>query len=135
MLDKAPAGAAWVPAVQQALAKLKGGSPTAQANPQPGAPPIAGNAAPSEKEMAAASQMTPAQRGEMIRGMVARLADRLKTDGADVDGWMRLVRAYVVLGERDKATAAIADARRALGSDPDKVRRIDDLAKGLGLNG
>lgn len=135
MLDKAPAGATWVPAVQQALAKLKGGSPTAQANPQPGAPPIAGNATPSEQEMAAASQMTPAQRGEMIRGMVARLADRLKTDGTDVDGWVRLVRAYVVLGERDKATAAIADARRALGSDPDKVRRIDDLAKGLGLNG
>jgi cytochrome c-type biogenesis protein CcmH len=135
MLDKAPAGATWVPAVQQALAKLKGGSPTAQANPQPSAPAIAGNAAPSEQEMTAASQMTPTQRGEMIRGMVARLADRLKTDGADVDGWMRLVRAYVVLGERDKATAAVADARRALGRDPDKVRRIDDLAKGLGLNG
>jgi cytochrome c-type biogenesis protein CcmH len=135
MLDKAPAGATWVPAVQQALAKLKGGSPTAQANPQPSAPAIAGNAAPSEQEMTAASQMTPTQRGEMIRGMVARLAERLKTDGADVDGWMRLVRAYVVLGERDKATAAVADARRALGRDPDKVRRIDDLAKGLGLNG
>jgi cytochrome c-type biogenesis protein CcmH len=135
MLDKAPAGAAWVPAVRQALANLRGRSPAAQVDRQPSVAPIAGNAAPSGQEMAAASQMTPEQRGEMIRGMVARLADRLKTDGADVDGWMRLVRAYVVLGERDKATAAAADARRALGSDPDKVRRIDDLAKGLGLSG
>ena len=76
-----------------------------------------------------------AQRGEMIGGMVARLADRLKRDGSDVEGWLRLVRAYVVLGERDKANATIVDARRALASDPGKVRRIDDLAKGLGLSG
>ena len=39
----------------------------------------------------------------MIRGMVARLADQLKQNGADVDGWQRLLRAYMVLGERDKA--------------------------------
>ena len=79
--------------------------------------------------------MTEAQRNEMIHAMVARLADRLKQDGSDLEGWLRLVRGYMVLGDRDKASAAVADARRALASDPDKVRRIDDLAKGLGLNG
>ena len=42
----------------------------------------------------------------MIRAMVARLADKLKQDGSDLDGWQRLLRAYVVLGERDKAVAA-----------------------------
>ena len=79
--------------------------------------------------------MTAEQRGEMIRGMVARLAGRLKENGSDVEGWLRLVRAYMVLGERDKASAAAADARRALASDPDKLHRIDELAKGLGLEG
>ena len=54
----------------------------------------------------------------MIRGMVARLADRLRDDGADVEGWVRLVRAYVVLGDRDKAKSAAADAKRALGATP-----------------
>ena len=44
----------------------------------------------------------------------ARLADRLHADGNDVDGWLRLVRAYAVLGDRDKAKDAAADARRAL---------------------
>ncbi len=62
--------------------------------------------------------MNDEQRTEMIRGMVQRLADRLHTDGNDVDGWLRLVRAYVVLGDRDKAKDAAADARRALAAVP-----------------
>jgi cytochrome c-type biogenesis protein CcmH len=41
----------------------------------------------------------------------------------------------MVLGERDKARAAAADARRALASEADKVQRIDELVKGLGLEG
>jgi len=41
----------------------------------------------------------------------------------------------MVLGERTKAQAAIADARRALASDADKLRRVDEVAKGLGLDG
>jgi cytochrome c-type biogenesis protein CcmH len=72
---------------------------------------------------------------EMIRGMVSRLAERLKQDGSDFDGWMRLVRSYVVLGERDKAAAAAADARRIIGNDADKRRRFDEFVKSLGLEG
>jgi cytochrome c-type biogenesis protein CcmH len=79
--------------------------------------------------------MSEKDRGEMIRGMVARLADRLKSDSHDVDGWQRLLRAYMVLGEREKANAAAADARRALANDPDKLRRIEDMIKNLGLEG
>ncbi len=71
----------------------------------------------------------------MVQGMVARLAERLKNDGSDVEGWLRLLRSYMVLGERDKALAAAADARRALASDPEKLRRVNELIKGLGLEG
>jgi len=85
--------------------------------------------------MAAASSMNEKDRSEMIRGMVARLADRLKENGNDIEGWQRLLRAYMVLGERDKAKLAAADAKRALASDPDKVRAIDEMIKGLGLEG
>ena len=45
------------------------------------------------------------------------------------------MRAYVVLGDRDKAKDAAADARRALAEHPDEIKRIDDLVKGLGLEG
>jgi cytochrome c-type biogenesis protein CcmH len=41
----------------------------------------------------------------------------------------------MVLGESDKARAAADDARHALVSDPEKLRQLDDLVKGLGLKG
>ena len=75
------------------------------------------------------------QNSEMIRGMVARLADRLKKDGSDFDGWLQLLRSYVVLGERNKAVSAAADARQAIGGDMEKRRRLDDFVKSLGLDG
>jgi cytochrome c-type biogenesis protein CcmH len=75
------------------------------------------------------------QNSEMIRAMVARLADRLKKDGSDFDGWLQLLRSYVVLGERNKAVSAAADARHAIGGDVEKRRRLDDFVKSLGLDG
>jgi len=121
LLAEAPAGAPWVGFVREALARATG-SPVAA----PG---------PSTNDIAAASNMSDDQRRDMVQGMVARLADRLHDNGADVDGWLRLVRAYVVLGDRDKAKNAAADAKRALGDRPDDIKRIDDLVKGLGLEG
>lgn len=41
----------------------------------------------------------------------------------------------MVLGERDKASAAAGDARKALAADPDKLKRIEDMIKSLGLEG
>ena len=87
----------------------------------------------------ATEQRAPVQDGnqtnEMIRGMVARLAERLQKDGSDLEGWLQLMRSYVVLGERDKALSAAADARQAIGGDQDKRRRFDDFVKSLGLDG
>ena len=90
---------------------------------------------PTAQDVAAAGQMSDEGRRDMIRGMVARLSDRLHQNGGDVEGWLRLVRAYAVLGERDKAKDAAADARRALADRPDGIKLIDDLVKGLGLEG
>src|SRR5262245_19055015 len=90
---------------------------------------------PSAEDVAAASRLAPDQQMAMIQTMVTRLADRLQRDGTDIDGWQRLVRAYMVLGDRDKALTAVGDARRALASEPEKLRKIDELVKGLGLEG
>jgi cytochrome c-type biogenesis protein CcmH len=121
MLAEAPKGAPWVGFVRQALARVSGG-------------PVA-TVEPSTADVSAAADMSADARRDMIRGMVARLAGRLHDNGADVEGWLRLVRAYVVLGDRAKAKDAAADAKRALGERPDDIRRIDDLVKGLGLEG
>ena len=61
---------------------------------------------PSSEDMAAASEMTPEEQAEMIRGMVQNLADRLKENPNDIEGWKRLAQAYMVLGEKDKAIEA-----------------------------
>ena len=121
MLAESPTGAPWVAFVRQALARVSGG-------------PVA-TVEPSTADISAVANMSEDARRDTIRGMVARLADRLHDNGGDVEGWLRLVRAYVVLGDRTKAKDAAADAKRALGERPDDVRRIDDLVKGLGLEG
>ena len=122
MLKEAPADAPWAPSVREALARL-------------GEKPADPGRNPTADDVAAASTMTDTERAEMVQSMVAGLADRLQHDGSDVEGWLRLVRAYVVLGDREKANAAAANARRALATEPDKQRRVDELAKGLGLDG
>jgi len=90
---------------------------------------------PNAEAIAAASKMTSAERNGMIEGMVSRLAERMAGNGSDVEGWLRLIRAYSVLGQRDKALAAAASARTALAGNDDNLRRIGDLTKELGLEG
>ena len=53
--------------------------------------------------LAAAKDMTPEQRQQMIHTMVDGLAERLAANGKDIEGWLRLARARVMLGEKDKA--------------------------------
>jgi cytochrome c-type biogenesis protein CcmH len=121
MLAEAPPGAPWVGFVTQALARVSG-TPVAATEP-------------SAADVSASADMSEDARRDMIRGMVERLAERLHGNGADIEGWLRLVRAYTVLGDRGKAKDAAAEARRVLSERPDDVRRVDDLVKGLGLEG
>jgi cytochrome c-type biogenesis protein CcmH len=79
--------------------------------------------------------MIEADRGAMIRGMVERLASRLKQNGNDVEGWLRLVRAYMVMGDRDKARGALAEARQAVANDAERLRQLNEGLKNLGLDG
>lgn len=80
----------------------------------------------NSRDLAAAAGQTADQQNEMITNMVERLAKRLEQDGSDPNGWLRLVRAYSVLGERDKVGAAKAGARRALAQNEDKARQFEE---------
>jgi cytochrome c-type biogenesis protein CcmH len=104
------------------------------AGPAPSAATVA-PPGPNANQVAAAEQMAPAERNGMIEGMVARLAQKMAENGSDVEGWLRLRKAYSVLGERDKALAAAANARTALAGNSDNLRRIGELTKELGLEG
>jgi cytochrome c-type biogenesis protein CcmH len=119
MLEKAPANAPWRPLVQAALVRV-GGSPV---------PALSNDA------VAAVKDMSETDRSAMIHGMVERLATRLKQNGDDVEGWLRLVRAYMVLGDADKARAASSDARQAVTKDPQRLQQLNEGLKNLGLDG
>jgi cytochrome c-type biogenesis protein CcmH len=127
LLESAPADSRLAQFIRGELVRV-GGAPD-------GGPPGEPGSGPSEEQVAAAKDLPPEQRIAMIKGMVERLAERLGKDGSDVEGWLRLVRSYMVLGERERALAAAGDARRALAGEPDKLKRIDELVKGLGLDG
>jgi cytochrome c-type biogenesis protein CcmH len=69
----------------------------------------------------------------MVQQMVDGLAQRLEADGKDLAGWQRLLRAYVVLGQKDKAVDALAKARTVFRGDESSLAALDETARQLGL--
>jgi cytochrome c-type biogenesis protein CcmH len=81
--------------------------------PAPAGTSDAGSAAapgPSAADIEAAQSMTPEQQQTFINDMVGRLAEKLKANPNDLDGWVRLARAYQVLQRSDDARDAWAKA-------------------------
>jgi cytochrome c-type biogenesis protein CcmH len=75
--------------------------------------------APQQQPAAPAAQAgAGADMDQAIRGMVDGLAARLEADPSDPEGWVRLVRAYGVLGEIPKRDAALARARSLYKDQP-----------------
>ena len=125
-----PPDAPWLRTVRVRLAEV-GGTSSAVAAQTEAETPAAGQAKMAE----AVAAMPKDQQQAMIHRMVDGLAGRLKNNGGDIDGWLRLMRAYQVLNEQDKAKLALGDARRNFAADPSATKRIDDLAHELGLEG
>jgi cytochrome c-type biogenesis protein CcmH len=125
----APPDAAWLDAVKAQLATLRG-----EAAPPVATAPAASNPPDSEQGRAIAA-MPAGEQQKMIRTMVARLADRLAKNGDDVEGWLKLIRAYSVLADTEKAKQAVGDAHKALAANKGDIARIDALAKELGVGG
>jgi cytochrome c-type biogenesis protein CcmH len=95
----------------------------------PGTPPRG----PSEADMAAAAKLTAEQQSQMIAQMVDGLAQRLKSNGRDLPGWLRLLNAYAVLDRKDDARAALAEARRNFDGDAGALAELSKAATTLGL--
>ncbi len=70
------------------------------------APMLDGGRGPSAADVAAAEEMSQGDRDAFIRSMVEGLAARLEEEPSDIEGWMRLIRAYTVLGEDEAASTA-----------------------------
>jgi cytochrome c-type biogenesis protein CcmH len=137
--------AAWLPMVREHIAAFskQGNFDSASVPP---APPSVGALRAALSAMAGAMRQqggpsasppstSPAAPGNdqdtMIRAMVARLAERMKTNSGDGAGWQRLAHAYNVLGDYGKARRAIDNAVRL---EPDNVSvqlTLAETEKGL----
>ena len=82
----------------------------------------------AEAEGAPAAPAVSGDQMTAIRGMVAGLADRLKTKPDDPEGWVRLVRAYAVLGETAKREAALKEASTRYAKNPDILEQLAKAA-------
>lgn len=121
---RSPPNAAWLGVVNERLVAL-GGEPTA-----PRAPFAA---APGSETGAALAALPEADRLAAIGGMVEGLAMRLKQTGGSAEEWVRLLRSYAVLGDREQAELALSDARTSLAEDAASLRELDAAAAEMGL--
>jgi cytochrome c-type biogenesis protein CcmH len=109
ILAASPPGAPWTEAVRQRMARL-----------------------PGDEAAAGVAALPDADHQATIRGMVEGLAGRLEAGGGSLEEWQRLIRSYTVLGDPDRAAAALGKARAALAQDPAAAERLDALARDLG---
>lgn len=88
---------------------------------------------PSQADMAAAAELSPEERREFIKSMVAGLAERMEEDPSNLDGWLRLGGAYMVLDQRADARRAYQAAEGLLedlaADDPRRAAVAEGLAK------
>ncbi|MDI4658858.1 c-type cytochrome biogenesis protein CcmI [Xanthobacter autotrophicus] len=144
LLARTPANAPYRPMVAAALARVGGGAPaapvagaTGPGTPGPGTsgPGTSGPGmpGPGAADVAAAASLSADERNAMVRGMVDRLAQRLDSAPNDIEGWLRLVRAYGVLGDKDKAAEALAKARATFKDNAEALGRLDAAEKELAV--
>jgi cytochrome c-type biogenesis protein CcmH len=148
LLKSAPPGAPWAPEVRSFVEKVaqdRHVDLTGRLPPAPAAPPADAQAeaagptgpapGPTSDQVAAAGQMNAGDRQAMIEGMVEKQAASLKANPHDRDGWERLIRARMVLGQTNAATQAYRDASRAFAGSPADQAALRQTATGLGVPG
>ena len=120
-----PADAPWRAAVESRIADV-GRRIAGVDKPDPRAP------GPSAEDVAAAEKLSPQDRAQMIAGMVDGLAERLKRDGRDLAGWLRL--SMPTPCSAAARMRALRSPRRASTSPPTQGRSaaLAALAKRLG---
>jgi len=93
------------------------------------------SSAPAPASAAAPAAGLSADQMTAVRGMVAGLAQRLAANPDDPPGWVRLVRAYAVLGETAKRDQALASARARYAGKPEVLEALSQAAAAQPMSG
>ncbi|MDJ0638133.1 MAG: c-type cytochrome biogenesis protein CcmI [Paracoccaceae bacterium] len=129
LLEEGPANAPWVPVIAEEITGIAAAAGV-QYTP-PARTPLRG---PSAEDMTAAEDMSDEDRQAMIRGMVEGLAARLASDGGTAEEWARLITALGVLGDTERATAILSEAREVFAADASAIETIENAARTAGLS-
>ncbi|MBY2922749.1 c-type cytochrome biogenesis protein CcmI [Rhizobium leguminosarum] len=138
LAKQSPSDAPWLPLVNQHIA-MNGGAPAGTDPAAPGADPAAPGAGPAapgnptQQDVAAAETMSAGNQQQMIRGMVESLDAKLSEDPNNFEGWMRLVRSYAVLNDKDRAAGALKRGLAAFPPPGEQGRQLLALARELGI--
>ena len=142
LINSAPAGAPWAAEVRafvEDLARQRGQDISARLRPAaaglPATPVPPGIPGPTAAQVADAEKMSPADQQAMIQGMVGGLEERLRASPRDREGWVRLMRARMVLGDSAAATAAWRNGMRAFADSPTDQAALTEAARGLRVPG
>ncbi len=106
---------------------------TAKPSPASALPEGSRPPALSQEQMNAGGAMDANSRQAMIATMVKRLSDRLAQEGGSVGEWVRLARAYTVMGNNDQAKAALASAEVAYADKPESLAQLKNARTQLGI--
>lgn len=136
MLDTAPENAPWRADIAQAITNIKstGGVSAPAGSLAASQAPVAPRG-PTQADIEAAAQLDEQGRKDMIRSMVDGLAEKLRENPSDAAGWQRLIRAYMVMGEREKALDALRNAIKSLPEEDAKRLRETAMQSGLDVSG
>ena len=117
LLAEGPADAPWVATIRSQIGEVArmAGLPPPEGAAEAGTGPTAADAATAGA------------------AMVARLSERLATQGGPPEDWARLVRSLGVLGRRDEAAAVLAEAREKFSGDPAGRALVDAAAAEAGF--
>ncbi|MEG3661407.1 c-type cytochrome biogenesis protein CcmI [Celeribacter halophilus] len=88
---------------------------------------------PSEEDIAAAADMSPEDRQEMIRGMVEGLSARLANNGGTAEEWGRLITSLAMLGDTDRARDIWNEAQVIFSANPEDLAVVRAGAAQAGL--
>ncbi len=126
LLEESPSDAPWVPAIEQQIGQVAADAGVAYSPPSraPG---------PSREDVAAAAEMSEADRQAMIEGMVAQLSDRLATEGGPPEDWARLINALGVLERPDQAREIYLEALSNFGELTEARAMLDNAARSAGV--
>lgn len=93
----------------------------------------AGIPGPTPEQLASAASLPPAEQAAMVEQMVSRLEGRLKSNPKDEEGWIRLMRSRMALGDSKAAQGALRSGLAAFQGDPATAQRLRSAAAELGV--